>query len=267
MPMRRFRPAAACARAKTPPATRAGGPSRGLRVTRLATARGAIWSALAALALALSPPAGAVERSAPPPPVLVELFTSQGCSSCVEANALLGALARRPDVIALTYAVGYWDYLGWRDTFAKPEFATRQRAYAASLRRTSVYTPEIVVNGTGHAQGADRAKVLALVAAGGAPAPARIAMQGEDDVIVSGPSPQAPADVWLIQYRPQPAYVAIKHGENAGVTMPHFNVVTNVQLLGQWRGGALRFNAACDGACVVVVQLPRGGAVLAAHQV
>jgi len=130
----------------------------------------------AAAALALTGSAMAQEAK-PPAPMLIELFTSQGCSNCPKANALLGTLAKEHDVIALTYAVGYWDYLGWRDTFAKPEFTARQKSYAATLRQGGVYTPEMIVNGAGHASGSRAEKVRALMTSSTPPGAAHIAIE------------------------------------------------------------------------------------------
>ena len=100
--------------------------------------------------LFLTAPAGAALAK---PAVLVELFTAQGCGPCAEANAYLGKLAERPGVLALTFSVDYWDYLGWTDTFAKPEFTERQRAYVARLQLREPYTPQVIVDGRQEAQG------------------------------------------------------------------------------------------------------------------
>ena len=110
--------------------------------------------------------AGSGSRAgAPVEPVVVELFTAQGCSGCPEANALLEGLAGRPGVIALTYAVDYWDYLGWPDTFAQPAFAERQRAYQDRLRLRDVYTPQVIIDGQRQMSGArDDGRILAAAA-------------------------------------------------------------------------------------------------------
>ena len=87
-------------------------------------------------------------------PVVVELFTSQGCGACTRANALVADLAERPDVLALTFPVDYWDYLGWKDTFARPEFSARQRAYMKAAGQREVYTPQVVIDGAPQAPAA-----------------------------------------------------------------------------------------------------------------
>src|SRR5262249_3362362 len=118
------------------------------------------------LALALPAAADAKVRRKPPPPkppTVVELFTAQGCGSCVAANAYVAKLADRDGVLALTYSVDYWDYLGWADTFAKPEFAERQKAYDGKLSVRDPYTPQVVVDGAAEATGAKPARVDKLL--------------------------------------------------------------------------------------------------------
>jgi hypothetical protein len=217
----------------------------------------------AAAALALTGSAMAQEAK-PPAPMLIELFTSQGCSNCPKANALLGTLAKEHDVIALTYAVGYWDYLGWRDTFAKPEFTARQKSYAATLRQGGVYTPEMIVNGAGHASGSRAEKVRALMTSSTPPGAAHIAVEAGAHITITGAKQEAPADVWLVEYNPGPVMVSVKAGENAGVNMPHYNLVTKLTRLGEWRGQSEKFDATCARDCVVIVQAAQGGPILAA---
>ncbi|MGE3304053.1 MAG: DUF1223 domain-containing protein [Hyphomonadaceae bacterium] len=192
-------------------------------------------------------------------PVLVELFTSQGCSSCPRANALIGALSREPNTIALTYAVGYWDYLGWRDTFAKPEFTARQKWYGQRFHH-GIYTPQIVVNGVAHnnALKPGQLKTLASSAAmaGGVRVDAQV-REGHAEVTVSG-AQRGAGEVWLAQYQPGEAEVAVSRGENAGVRVPHYNVVTSLQRLGAWRGGVQHYDGACAPACAVIVQNANG---------
>jgi hypothetical protein len=199
--------------------------------------------------------------------VLVELFTSQGCSSCPPANMALGELARDPNVIALTYAVGYWDYLGWKDTFSRPEFTTRQKDYARALGR-SVYTPQMVIDGVGDASGLKNSELRSVLGAvkmvGGAKIEARRA-KGKALITISGAAPASPSDVWLAQYRPGREIVSVKRGENAGSKIVHYNVVSAVTRLGDWNGGEQHFEAACAPACAVIVQEHHGGRIIAAQ--
>ena len=175
------------------------------------------------------------------PPVVVELFTSQGCSSCVAADKLLDQLADQPGVLALTLAVDYWDYLGWSDTFAKPEFTARQRAYMQRLSQREVYTPQIVVNGVSEAAGADRHKIEALIrqAQKGKLAAPTIRLLRHAKVWV-GPSRafKGAAELWLLRYDPRTQEVAVKRGDNRGQTLVQRNVVRDLVRLGSWRGKA-----------------------------
>ncbi|HVY02274.1 MAG TPA: DUF1223 domain-containing protein [Caulobacterales bacterium] len=200
-------------------------------------------------------------------PVLIELFTSQGCASCPKANAFLGKLGHEDAMITLTYAVGYWDYLGWKDQFAKPEFADRQKAYAARFRK-SVYTPQMVVDGAAHTSGLKAAEVRALIGANPIPGGTKIDARRRDGALritLYGPAPAAPADVWLAQYEPGPIYVEVKGGENAGARIPHYNLVKQIVRLGAWTGAPVHYAAECTPACAVIVQEEDGGRVIAAR--
>src|SRR5579863_2631580 len=139
------------------------------------------------------------------PPVLVELFTAQGCSSCGKANAYIGELAEQKGVLPLTFAVDYWDYLGWKDTFAKPEFADRQRAYAKQLGVAEVYTPQVVVDGRAETPAVRPEAVDKLVReARRASLDAPDAYFRDDRVNVGGGRhPRGGADVWLVRYDPR----------------------------------------------------------------
>ena len=108
-------------------------------------------------------PGGADPRGTTEGPWAVELFTSQGCNSCPPADAYLGLLAKRPDIVALSFHIDYWDYIGWKDPFASRATTDRQRAYARVLKQRYVYTPEIVVDGIGHDTGRDRSMIEALL--------------------------------------------------------------------------------------------------------
>ena len=202
-------------------------------------------------------------------PVVVELFTAQGCASCGEANSYVGKLADRPDVLALTYAVDYWDYLGWPDTFAKPEFAERQKAYVARLALREPYTPQVVVDGRAQVAGQQTDKVDKLVtdavrAARPAPDMAFIGQRRVD--VGSGSPPRAGAEVWMIRYDPRAQEVMVRKGDNRGQTVVHKNVVREIQRLGAWRGRPTAYRmpkASEEGlATAVLVQTTRGGRVL-----
>lgn len=207
------------------------------------------------------------------PPVLVELYTAQGCASCAEANAHVGKLAERPGVIALTFPVDYWDYLGWTDTFAKPEFTERQKAYVTRLKLREPYTPQVVVDGRHEAPGLKTAEVDRLVrAAAAAPRnPPDMKFIGPRRVDVgSGRVPAGGAEVWLVRYDPREVEVTVKAGDNRGETVVHKNVVREIKRLGSWRGRpqAYRMTEAADEGLrtVVVVQAAKGGRVLGVAQ-
>lgn len=217
--------------------------------------------------------ASSAGAAAAKPPVLVELFTAQGCGSCNDANNYLSRLAERPGVIALTFSVDYWDYLGWTDTFAKPEYAERQKAYVTRLKLREPYTPQVVVDGHEEAQGLKTTEVDRLVrAAAAAPRnPPDIRFVGARRVDVgSGRVAKGGAEVWLIRYDPRAVEVTPRAGDNRNETVIQRNVVREIRRLGAWRGRpqAYRIPAASDDGLktVVVVQAPRGGRVLGVAQ-
>jgi len=218
----------------------------------------------AALALVVAPAASAQKGGMNVPelaarPVVMELFSSQGCGNCPAANANLAQLAERSDVIALTYAVGYWDYLGWGDTFAKPEFTERQKRYNRVLGYRGPYTPQVVYSGRLHGSGTSIKKIEEKFAIRDvSPYPASVAF-GPDTVTVSGAMPDKAdkAGVMLVRFRPGATKVTPGAGANKGKPMTYFNLVTSYESLGEWSGGTQKFNAKCNTGCVVLVQ--KGG--------
>jgi hypothetical protein len=227
--------------------------------------------------LALSPGAEAKTRrhhAAPPPraPVVVELYTAQGCANCVAANAYVAKLADRPGVLALTFSVDYWDYLGWADTFAKPEFADRQKAYDAKLAVREPYTPQVVVDGVAQAPGAKTARVDKLVrdAAKAARNPPDIRFANGRIYVGSARPPAGGGEVWLLRYDPRTQEVAVKSGDNKGQTIVERNVVREIVRLGGWRGRPVAFRlppAPEEGLrTLVLVQGAKGGKVVGAAE-
>ena len=214
-------------------------------------------------------PFGATAQAADAP-VVVELFTSQGCSSCPPANANLAAIADRPDVLALSFGVTYWDYLGWKDSFAKPEFTNRQYAYVQSLHRATAYTPQMVVNGEMDLIGnsADELDRKIGTSRDNPPPKAPQVMLGAGRVSISASAaPEDTADVWLVRYDPNIVQVPVARGENGGRTLPHKNVVHDMTRLGGWTGEAVSFDlpAAADGLkTAILVQSAYTGPILAA---
>ena len=212
--------------------------------------------------------ASAAGAAAPTRPVVVELFQSQGCSSCPPADATLNAIAGRPGVIALNFSVTYWDQLGWKDTFAKPAFTARQWDYAHAGGRQQVATPQMIVNGRRVLNGGDRREVEQVIAAtpadGAAPP---IAIAGNRLTIGPGTAARA-ATVWLVRYDPRTLNVPIRAGENGGRTLPHRNIVRAIEPLGAWRGTAVAFAlppAADPGyRTAILLQAGTGGPIVAA---
>jgi len=207
-------------------------------------------------------------------PVVIELFTSQACPKCPPADALLGELSAREDVIALTFPVAYWDTAAWSDTLARPENAVRQRAYAAVLGHRRVYTPEMIVDGARDVKGYERAEIERAMQA---------AHEAHDDVALSvvcdagrvsarvtGAADGRPAIVRLATVEADPVRVAVRGGANAGRDNVYHAVVRDLADIGRWSGGSAEFAAALPTpdpyAHVVLVQEAPVGRILAARR-
>jgi hypothetical protein len=224
------------------------------------------------LACALLAPEAAFAKAAENRPVVVELFTAQGCSACLTTNALVADLASRKDVLALTFPVDYWDYLGWKDPFAKPEFSARQRAYQKALGLRDVYTPQLVVDGAAQVGKALPEKAPEMIAAAAKARRPSPAMRIDHGTLTVGPGrlPAGGADVWLVRYQGQPQETAVKDGENRGVTVIYRNVATSLVRLGAWDGRAQAYplpDPAADDAdlkSAILVQSKASGRILGA---
>jgi hypothetical protein len=192
----------------------------------------AFWSVAAtALMFAAPAPAGEVRVN---PKAVVELFTSQGCSSCPKADAMFSALNDRGDLIALAWHVDYWDYIGWPDTFASAANSERQRAYAESWGSSRIYTPQLIVNGAKGVVGSREKEVAGAIDEAGLPVP--IGLTLNDTMLEVTVGPQAGgtvAMVWLVTFTAH-AEVMIERGENAGKTVDYAQIVTGKQMLGMW---------------------------------
>jgi hypothetical protein len=212
----------------------------------------------------------------PPPartPVVVELFTSQGCSDCPRANRLLGQFSREHDLISLTFPVGYWDYLGWADTFAQPDFEDRQRLYTRALHSRAPYTPQLVIDGMRQVSASDWDNARATLdmvqqtpAAPGAPSIWIRKLDGGQvhAGIGAGDARGIVADVWMLSIEPGPLTVLIRGGENRGTLVSHYNLVEHMTRVGAWTGPTEWFERRCAPECAVLVQEPNGGRILAA---
>lgn len=203
-------------------------------------------------------------------PVVIELFQSQGCSSCPPANAQLNALADRPDVLALSFAVTYWDQLGWKDTFASPAFTKRQWDYARAAGRKQVATPQMIVNGRAAITGGRQDQIVAAARSvdRGTRGPAIVSGGGQ--VAIGAAAAPLAATVWLVRYDPRTLQVPVRAGENGGRTLPHRNIVRALTSLGPWQGRAVRYPvppAPAGLKSAVLVQQGTGGPILAARRI
>ncbi|RPE71239.1 hypothetical protein EDD53_0354 [Pacificibacter maritimus] len=175
-------------------------------------------------------------------PVVVELFTSQGCSSCPPADALIAEIANRDDILALALHVDYWDYIGWKDIFAAPEYTQRQRDYARAAGHRTIYTPQMVVGGVNHVVGYKPMKLADLIAAQGAkandaPVGLSAARDGGALSITLTPNAIIPSQmkVQVVQFMPLEK-VSIRSGENKGKTIEYANTVTSWRHVSDWDG-------------------------------
>ncbi len=208
-------------------------------------------------------------------PALVELFTSQGCSSCPPADEFLIELDARDDLIALSMHITYWDYIGWKDPFASAAVTDRQRAYGRLIGRGRIYTPEIIVNGVLDAVGSRKGAVNRAIAEVQATTPARLAIDlsmtadGGMRVSLPGGDFDGNATVWLARFDKEHV-TEIERGENSGRTLRNINVVRELREIGQWSGMPLDIDlpmsaligATGNDGCVIIVQKDGYGQVL-----
>ncbi|CCQ72189.1 thioredoxin family protein [Magnetospira sp. QH-2] len=227
------------------------------------------WFVAAFAPLAVADMSGAPVKG----PTVVELFTSQGCSSCPPADAFIGELADRRDVLPLSFHVDYWDYIGWKDPFADPDHTRRQRTYAHRFRQRSVYTPQVVVHGTYEGVGSDRRSVNRLITKArnqGRSIAVNLNRDGDGlKVHLPETHPGVEAEVLLVLYDSEHV-TKVRRGENRGETLINRNVVRSMVSLGTWDGmetafhvDASRLDAAGD-ACAVLLQEPHGGVIVGA---
>jgi hypothetical protein len=206
-------------------------------------------------------------------PVVVELFTSQGCSSCPPADRMMHELAKRDDVIALALHVDYWDYIGWKDEFANPGYTKRQRGYAVKAGRRSIYTPQMIVNGVTNIVGArpmELSKAIAEHANQTSPVSLEISRSG-DIVSISATSERAQGQmvVHMVRYQAE-RKSEITRGENAGNVFVYANVTEGWKTIGEWDGvNELSLHAKAQGDLPVVVLIQKGrfGPIVAAAQI
>lgn len=226
--------------------------------------------------VALAPAVNAGEKRA-----VIELFTSQGCSSCPSADRLLGELSRDNSLVALSLSVDYWDYLGWKDTLSLPGHTLRQRGYAKSRGDRQVYTPQAVINGVMHVVGSDKSAIeRAITQSSSTVGTMAVPVNLSDaDGRITVALPESPSgargEVWLCGVK-KSAAVEISRGENRGRTVTYHNVVRGWHKLGEWTGQSASwtvsrsdFKAGVDEAAVIVQERPNGhpGRVLGAASI
>lgn len=220
------------------------------------------FSVFAAFAMGFGAPAAQAQTS----PVVIELYTSQGCAQCPPAEAWLSRLAVRQDVIALALHVDYWDYLGWADPFARAELTARQRRYARHAGAKMIYTPQVIINGSARLEGSYTAVLdahidTALASQNVPGISLTLTRSGETLWIDAEATPPltTPLEVQMVRYLPY-AETLIERGENAGLHAHHHNIVTQWSALAEWSGRArLRLDAPIPGDQPVVVILQEKG--------
>lgn len=231
--------------------------------------RDALSLGAAALAVPLFTPQA---QAASDMPVLVELFTSQGCSSCPAADRLAATLKASTGATVVSFNVDYWDYLGWRDTLAKPEYTQRQMDYAKSRGDNDVYTPQMIIDGDRHAVGSNQAQVTNAISAAyktQAKLPMTLTANDKELIVELGEGASTPeATLWLMAIAPT-VLVKIDRGENAGKEIEYQNVVRKLVPAGLWNGQAAKLTFPRKGivtgdvkSCLAVLQKDKIGQVL-----
>lgn len=226
---------------------------------------------LIVLLLAVAAPARGEDAA---PLIVVELFTSQGCSSCPPADAYLGELAQRPNVLALSFHVDYWNYIGWTDPFARKWATRRQKEYAKRLNLRYVYTPQIVIDGTTEGVGSERATIGPLIKAAAEDHSPRQGVsirrtdEGKLAIHIDRGTSAGPATVWLVGFDREHV-TRVLHGENEGRTLRDYQVVRSYQSIGTWHGDALDLTvpataAMGDGGVAVLLQQGGDGRIIGA---
>lgn len=229
-----------------------------------------LFGAVCGLGIGVAAGACAQSTAHSTPAVVVELYTSQGCSACPPADHLMTTLADDPRVIALALHVDYWDYIGWEDNFGQAAFTGRQKDYARAVGSRMLYTPQFIVGGQDRVEGNQPDRVASLVdrhAETAAPMDLTLVREGDMVRITAAPAETpGPVDVQLVRYTPESS-VDIDRGENAGKTIDYRNIVTSWQMVQAWdRSEALDIAVPAPGGdpIVVIVQMPGKGPILAA---
>jgi hypothetical protein len=237
--------------------------------------------AIAALLTVLPSRAPVAQQNVPAPiTCVIELYTSQGCSSCPPADALLKTYTEREGILALSFNVDIWDNLGWKDTLAKAEYTKRQQTYARTRGDAHIYTPQAMINGMAHTTGSDRTGIEKEIKAtnvqrSGTVVSLTVRPEAEGVRIDTGAVANMPIDatVWLVKFTPH-VEVAIQRGENAGRTVTYHNVVREFTSVGTWAGNSkstwlprTALTGCTTGTCAVLLQQGGTGSILGASWV
>jgi|GEM_PF-140341 hypothetical protein len=230
------------------------------------------------IALAISPLVPAFEAAAKDKqPIVIELYTSQGCSSCPPADKFMGELIKRDDILGLTFHVDYWDYIGWKDPFARPENTARQKDLSSRLGLRHIYTPQMIIHGAVNAVGSSEWDVeRAIKHTKNYPqTPVKLTHNKGSQLNISIPASatKEPAKIYIIAYDDVHT-TSIKRGENSGRKLSYFNVVRDMKHVGDWSGEAVSLNVPLTGmmasgrsACAVIIQSERSGHILGAAEI
>ncbi len=233
----------------------------------LAACSGAVATPSATTAVAASGTTQTAATGNPAHPTVIELYQSQGCSSCPPADAVVNKFADRKDVIALSFAVTYWDDLGWKDIFGSPAFTARQWDYARAAGRGNVATPQVIVNGREPVLGSREGELNQAIARNAVKDGPAITAAGNQVTVGAG---SGSATVWVVRYDPRTINVAIRAGENGGRTIPHRNVVKQLVNVGSWTGKSASFTLPAAPAglqTAILVQKGKGGAIISAAKI
>jgi hypothetical protein len=228
-----------------------------MQMRHFAVMAGGLWLAAISQAVAQTKPV-----------VVVELYTSQGCSSCPPADDFMAELVANPDVIALALHVDYWDYIGWKDEFAHAAFTDRQKDYARAIGSRTIYTPQMIVNGVDRVEGVNPDAINSLVRmhlmeSGGV---SLLLQRDGDQLVIRASGADVPVSVNLVRYMPSET-VTIERGENAGKTVTYHNIVTELSTLGDWSGAEpleMAVTVQGDDPLAVFVQEQGPGTIVAA---
>ena len=229
------------------------------------------------LALALAPLMPMAALADDKPPIVVELYTSQGCSSCPPADKYMGELIKRPEILGLTFHVDYWDYIGWKDPFALPGNTTRQKQHSSNLGLRNIYTPQMVIQGAANAVGSDRMDVDRAIdkARKLSQIPISLKHNNSDQLNISIPTTayKGSAKILLVAFDDKHS-TSVKRGENGGRQLSYYHVVREMKKIGTWTGQAISLNTSVAGmaaagrnACAVLIQSERTGRILGAAQI